>query len=82
MLLVISLLSSFALAVPLAVARVSPRPWLSKTVWFYTYVLRGTPLLCNCSSCTTVWRNLRRCVRVRPGCCCATPGFAPGWRSR
>jgi arginine/ornithine transport system permease protein len=44
-LLVISLLSSFALAVPLAVARVSAKPWLSKPVWFYTYVLRGTPLL-------------------------------------
>jgi arginine/ornithine transport system permease protein len=44
-LLVISLMSSFALAVPLAVARVSAKPWLSKPVWFYTYVLRGTPLL-------------------------------------
>lgn len=44
-LLVISLLSSFVLAVPLAVARVSAKPWLSKPVWFYTYVLRGTPLL-------------------------------------
>ena len=44
-LLVISLLSSFALAVPLAVARVSSNRWLSRSVWFYTYVLRGTPLL-------------------------------------
>jgi arginine/ornithine transport system permease protein len=44
-LLAISLASSFVLAVPLAIARVSSRPWLSKPVWFYTYVLRGTPLL-------------------------------------
>lgn len=45
LLLFISLLSSFVISVPLAVARVSPSPWLSKPVWFYTYVLRGTPLL-------------------------------------
>ena len=44
-LLVISLASSFVLAIPLAVARVSANPWVSKPVWLYTYVLRGTPLL-------------------------------------
>ena len=44
-LLVISLVSSFVLAIPLAMARVSQRQWVSKPVWFYTYVLRGTPLL-------------------------------------
>ena len=44
-LLVISLASSFVLAIPLAMARVSQRQWVSKPVWFYTYVLRGTPLL-------------------------------------
>jgi len=44
-LLAISLASSFLLSVPLAVARVSPRLWLSRPVWFFTYVLRGTPLL-------------------------------------
>lgn len=44
-LLAISLASSFLLSVPLAVARVSPKRWLSKPVWFFTYVLRGTPLL-------------------------------------
>ena len=44
-LLAISLASSFVLSVPLAVARVSPKRWLSKPVWFFTYVLRGTPLL-------------------------------------
>ncbi len=45
LLLAISLASSFVLSVPLAVARVSPRLWLSRPVWFFTYVLRGTPLL-------------------------------------
>ncbi len=44
-LLAISLASSFVLAIPLAMARVSPRWWLSRPVWFFTYVLRGTPLL-------------------------------------
>ena len=44
-LLVISLAFSFLLAIPLAVARVSANPWISRPVWLYTYVLRGTPLL-------------------------------------
>ena len=44
-LLVISLASSFVLAIPLAIARVSTNQWISKPVWLYTYVLRGTPLL-------------------------------------
>jgi arginine/ornithine transport system permease protein len=44
-LLIISLSSAFVLALPLAMARVSDRWWLSKPVWLYTYVLRGTPLL-------------------------------------
>jgi arginine/ornithine transport system permease protein len=44
-LLLISLASSLVLSIPLAVARVSPNRWISKPVWFYTYVLRGTPLL-------------------------------------
>ena len=44
-LLAISLASSFVLSVPLAIARVSNRPWVSRPVWLYTYVLRGTPLL-------------------------------------
>jgi len=44
-LLGISLLSSFILAVPLAVARISSNRWISQPVWLYTYVLRGTPLL-------------------------------------
>jgi arginine/ornithine transport system permease protein len=44
-LLVISVATGFALSVPLAVARVSARPWLSRPVWLFTYVFRGTPLL-------------------------------------
>ena len=44
-LLAISLLASFVLSVPLAVARVSDKLWLSRPVWLFTYVLRGTPLL-------------------------------------
>jgi arginine/ornithine transport system permease protein len=44
-LLAISLASSFVISIPLAVARVSDRHILSKPVWLFTYVLRGTPLL-------------------------------------
>jgi arginine/ornithine transport system permease protein len=44
-LLFISVATGFVLSVPLAVARVSRRPWLSRPVWCFTYVLRGTPLL-------------------------------------
>lgn len=43
------LLASLALglitAVPLAVLRASSNPWLSRPVWLFTYVFRGTPLL-------------------------------------
>jgi arginine/ornithine transport system permease protein len=44
-LMTLSLATGFLLSVPLAVARVSARPWLRLPVWAYTYVLRGTPLL-------------------------------------
>jgi arginine/ornithine transport system permease protein len=44
-LLAISLATGLLMSVPLAVARVSNRWWLSKPVWLYTYVIRGTPLL-------------------------------------
>ncbi|CAN7425768.1 ABC transporter permease [Trinickia sp. LjRoot230] len=43
-LLVVSLAMGFVMAVPLAVARVSPNRWLSMPVRCYTYVFRGTPL--------------------------------------
>ena len=44
-LLVISVGTGFVLSIPLAVARVSSRVWLARPVWFFTYVIRGTPLL-------------------------------------
>jgi arginine/ornithine transport system permease protein len=44
-LLVLSLAAGLLLSVPLAVARVSPRRWLSLPVASYTFVIRGTPLL-------------------------------------
>lgn len=43
-LLVISCLIGFCLALPMAVARVSSRRWLSVPVWLFTYLFRGTPL--------------------------------------
>ncbi|GGH24250.1 ABC transporter permease [Alsobacter metallidurans] len=45
MLLAISMSSGLLLSIPLGVLRVSPRRWVSGSVWFYTYVIRGTPLL-------------------------------------
>ena len=45
LLLFISVATGFVLSVPLAVARVSSRPWLSRPVWLFTYIFRGTPLL-------------------------------------
>ncbi len=45
LLMLICVSASFLLSVPLAIARVSRNPWLSKPVFLYTYVLRGTPLL-------------------------------------
>ncbi len=44
-LLVLSVATGFVLSIPLAVARVSAKAWLSKPVWLFTYVIRGTPLL-------------------------------------
>jgi arginine/ornithine transport system permease protein len=45
LLLAISMTSGLLLSIPLGVLRVSPRPWVSRPVWLYTYVVRGTPLL-------------------------------------
>lgn len=45
LLLALSLATGLLLSVPLAVARVSAAPWLSRPVWLFTYVMRGTPLL-------------------------------------
>ncbi len=44
-LLAISSVSGLVLSVPLAVARASRNGWLRGPVWFFTYVIRGTPLL-------------------------------------
>ena len=44
-LLSISLLIGLALAIPLGVLRTLPIKWLSRTVWAYTSVFRGTPML-------------------------------------
>jgi arginine/ornithine transport system permease protein len=45
LLLAISVGTGFVLSLPLAIARVSRSPWLSRPVWLFTYVIRGTPLL-------------------------------------
>lgn len=45
LLMAISVSAAFLLAIPLAICRVSSNRWLSGPVWFYTYVIRGTPLL-------------------------------------
>ncbi|MBB4841771.1 arginine/ornithine transport system permease protein [Paucibacter oligotrophus] len=44
-LLVISLLLGLALAIPLAVLRSLSGSWISRAIWLYTYVFRGTPML-------------------------------------
>lgn len=41
----LSLVIGLVVAVPLAILRNSPRWWLNKPVWLYTYLFRGTPLL-------------------------------------
>ena len=45
LLLAVSMCAGFFMSVPLAIARVSRNPWVSRPVWLYTYVFRGTPLL-------------------------------------
>ena len=44
-LLLISLLIGLLIAIPLGVLRSLPIKWLSRAVWVYTYVFRGTPML-------------------------------------
>lgn len=41
----ISLALGFAFAIPLSIARVSSKPWISRPVSAYTYFFRGTPML-------------------------------------
>ena len=44
-LLAVALSAGLVTAIPMAVMRASPNPWLSRPVWLFTYVFRGTPLL-------------------------------------
>ena len=44
-LLVVALLLGGAVALPLAMLRSLPSPWVSRPVWLFTYAIRGTPLL-------------------------------------
>ena len=44
-LVVVSLFFGLLLSFPLALMRTSRNPWVSKPVWFFTYLFRGTPLL-------------------------------------
>lgn len=44
-LVALSAVIGIVLAVPLAVGRASRWRWLSRLIWVYTYVFRGTPLL-------------------------------------
>ena len=44
-LLATALVAGLAVALPLAVLRSSSNPWLSRPVWLFTYVIRGTPML-------------------------------------
>ncbi|MBT8768751.1 ABC transporter permease [Metapseudomonas boanensis] len=43
--LLISLAFGLALAIPLGLMRVSRQPLVNFPAWFYTYVIRGTPML-------------------------------------
>ncbi|MCY1270158.1 Histidine transport system permease protein HisM [compost metagenome] len=52
-LLVLSVCIGFALALPLAIARVSDNPLLRGPVWLYTWLLRGTPLYLQLLLCYT-----------------------------
>ena len=44
-LLALSCTLGLAGALPLAMLRSLPSPWLSRPVWLFTYVIRGTPML-------------------------------------
>ena len=44
-LLVVALVAGLIVAVPLAILRASANGWLSRPVWLFTYIFRGTPLL-------------------------------------
>lgn len=41
----VSLLIGLIIAVPLGILRSSKNPWISRPIWLYVYIFRGTPLL-------------------------------------
>lgn len=41
----LSLIIGLVLSLPLAILRTHRNPWISRPIWAYTYVFRGTPLL-------------------------------------
>ncbi len=73
-LLVVACASGFLLSVPLAVARVSPHPWIWGPVWLFTYVVRGTPLLVQMFM---VYYGLAQFEAVRESF--AWPAFRSAW---
>ncbi|WP_250474977.1 ABC transporter permease [Caballeronia sp. GAFFF1] len=52
-LLVFSIVLGFLIAIPLAVARTSENTLISRPVWMFTYVFRGTPLYIQLLMCYT-----------------------------
>lgn len=64
-LLAVSIGLGFCLSIPLAVARVSPKRYISGPVWLYTYVFRGTPLYVQLLICYTGIYSLE-CVHGQP----------------
>ncbi|MHA6196288.1 ABC transporter permease [Pseudomonas wadenswilerensis] len=52
-LFVVTMVVGFFLSLPLALARVSRKPWLRWPVEFYTYLFRGTPLYIQLLICYT-----------------------------
>jgi histidine transport system permease protein len=52
-LFIVSIVLGFFISIPLAIARVSSRPWIRWPVEFYTYLFRGTPLYVQLLICYT-----------------------------
>lgn len=76
-LLLISLALGLTLAIPLAVLRSLRGSWVSRLVWCYTYVFRGTPMLVQLF---LIYYGLAQFDAVRdssPGRGSARPGSAP-----
>ena len=75
---VISVIVGLALAVPLAIMRLSPNPLLWMPVYGYILYFRGTPLLVQLFWCTTAPASSGpSSIRSGSGCCSARPTSAP-----